>query len=189
MIKVLKEVGYTEALLGLGLSYNLTNVNNICDYQTSGRLHEVANKLADKGGGHNKFLESINVYMYVKAPRYIWQEFDTYRVGITKQSESTMHTLMKSTIDNNMFDDIELEENKEDFNIILQAVERIKNRDNLHDTKVALPEGFIQGRLVVANYKTIQNIYRQRKNHKMKWWRINLVDLLEQLEHSELIIK
>ncbi len=200
MIKVLNESGFEESLLGLGLNKNIISIEDY-DYikcipddkdryeKTFGRIYNTACKLAGKGGGHDKFLESINVSMYIEAPRYIWQEFDTYRVGITKQSSSTIHTLMKEPINDSMFDNIELEENIEDFNIILQALERIKDRGNLHDTKVALPEGFIQGRLVVANYKTIQNIYRQRKNHKMKWWRINLIDLLRQLEHPELIDK
>ncbi len=72
--KLLHEHGSQEALLGLSLSYD--SEPNI----------KVANQLAHKQGGHNKFLESIVVWLDITAPRYWWQEFDTYRIGITKQS-------------------------------------------------------------------------------------------------------
>lgn len=206
MIKVLNESGFKESLLGLGLNKNIISIEDYWhtkkkfrledidknfEYwdKTFGRMYRTACKLAGKGNGHDKFLESINVQMYIEAPRYIWQEFDTYRVGITKQSESTMNSLKKNGIDTNMFEGMELEENNEDMYMIIEALNRIHSRGNLHDIKVALPEGFIQGRVVSTNYKTIQNIYRQRKNHKMKWWRINLIDLLRQLEYPEFITK
>ncbi len=180
MITVLKENGYPQALYGLSLSYKTLDFD---------RVKDVAYKLAGKGGGHDKFLESIIVWLSITAPRYIWQEFDTYRVGITKQSESTIHTLNKTVINRDLFDEMELEENDKDFYVIIKALERIHSRGNLHDTKIALPEGFLQNRIVCTNYKTIQNIYRQRKNHKMKWWETNLDLLLNQLEHPELITK
>ncbi len=200
MIKVLKEFGLEESLFGLGLNkgiIDLEEYQTITTYEVKnyddkeyyeqiydknfGRMYETACNLANKNGGHNKFLESITVIMYVEAPRYIWQEFDTYRVGITKQSESTMNSLKKNGIDTDMFEGMELEANNEDMLMIVEALSRIHSRGNLHDIKVALPEGFIQGRVVSTNYKTIRNIYHQRINHRMKWWKTNLEELLEQL--------
>ena len=92
------------ALLGIGLSHGLVDMDvfeilaeaNKDHIMT--RLENVSKKLYNKDGGHNKFLESINVTISIKAPRYWWQEFDTYRVGMTKQSESTIHTIMKSKL-------------------------------------------------------------------------------------------
>ncbi|MCK9240314.1 hypothetical protein [Desulfocurvus sp.] len=55
----------------------------------------MAEKLAPLDKGHNKVLESMCVWLDVRMPRYWWQEFDTYRVGVTKQSESTMHILIR----------------------------------------------------------------------------------------------
>lgn len=194
MIKVLKEHGYEEARLGLGLSYDKTNdidvfvYSNFNTVDTQNKMDDVMQRLAGKGGGHDKFLETIVVWLYILAPRYIWQEFDTYRVGITKQSQSTIHTLNKTEISKGLFEEMELEENQKDFQIIIEAFKRIHGRKNLHDTKVALPEGFFQGRIVCTNYKTLQNIYRQRKNHKMKWWRENLESMLNQLNYPFLII-
>ena len=199
MIKVLNESGFEESLLGLGLNKNIISIEDY-DYikcipddkdryeKTFGRIYNTACKLAGKGSGHDKFLESINVQMYIEAPRYIWQEFDTYRVGITKQSQSTMNSIKKNGIDTNMFEDMELEANNEDMLMIVEALSRIHSRGNLHDIKVALPEGFIQSRVVSTNYKTIRNIYHQRINHRMKWWKENLNSLIEQLEHPEFIV-
>lgn len=205
MIKVLKEFGFAESLFGLGLNkgiisiedywhtkekFRLEDIDKNFEYwdKTFGRMYRTACKLAGKGNGHDKFLESINVQMYIEAPRYIWQEFDTYRVGITKQSQSTMNSIKKNGIDTNMFEDMELEANNEDMLMIVEALSRIHSRGNLHDIKVALPEGFIQGRVVSTNYKTIRNIYHQRINHRLKWWKENLDSLVEQLEHKEFIV-
>jgi len=205
MIKVLNESGFEESLLGLGLNKNIISIEDYWhtkkkfrledidknfEYwdKTFGRMYRTACKLAGKGNGHDKFLESINVQMYIEAPRYIWQEFDTYRIGITKQSESTMNSIKKSNLDMKSFEELELEENMFDFHMMLSYMRKILNRGNLHDIKVALPEGFIQGRVVSTNYKTIRNIYHQRINHRMKWWKENLNSLIEQLEHPEFIV-
>ena len=82
---LVEEAGYMSALGGLG--------HNKKQPQDRG-MHAVAVRLAPMDGGHNKFLESIYVWLNVKAPRYWWQEADTFRLS-TKQSESTMHTLNK----------------------------------------------------------------------------------------------
>jgi len=186
MIKVLKEHGYEEARLGLGLSYGLSNNKEDGAANNFKRLEQVARKISNKGNGENKFLESIVVWLHIEAPRYIWQEFDTYRVGVTKQSSSTMHTLKKTAISMGLFDEMELQDNSDDFEEI-KLFEKIHKRGNLHDIKIALPEGFLQGRIVCTNYKTIQNIYKQRYNHRLGWWKDNLEELLQQLQHPELI--
>lgn len=95
---VIEEAGFLPAIYGLGLSYGLTNnipyKEFIKDKELINRLSNVAVKLSTKDGGHNKFLESIKIYLIVNAPRFWWSEADTYRLS-TKQSASTMHTLVK----------------------------------------------------------------------------------------------
>ena len=86
-VQIMAECGVVEAMVGLSLSYGVGK-----SYE---EMLEVAKKLYNKDGGHNKFLESIVVWLNIDAPRYWWQQFDTYRVGTTKQSGSTMHTIMK----------------------------------------------------------------------------------------------
>lgn len=52
-------------------------------------------KLCRAGSDHRKFLRQILVSMDITAPRYWWPEFDTYKVGTTANSTSTMHTIHK----------------------------------------------------------------------------------------------
>lgn len=183
-ILIIKEEGFFAAMLGLSLSYGkIKSFNSDSDLLRT-EMWKVANRLAHKGGGHNKFLESMVLWMVVTAPRYVWQEFDTYRVGITKQSGSTMHTIKKDII---YVESMDLEANEGDYQIMLDAFERIRSRGNLHDIKVALPEGFLQQREICVNYMTLQNIYRQRHNHKLNWWKEFCLELLEKVEHPEFI--
>jgi hypothetical protein len=92
-VRLLSEHGYEESALGFSLSYN-TNIE---------RAKELFPKYAFKQGGENKFLESIIIWLDVTAPRFWWQEADTYRIS-TKQSESTMHTLCKTELTEDDFE-------------------------------------------------------------------------------------
>lgn len=185
-----------EALFGIGLSYGLTS-NMKCNAAfrkspTYKRLETVSRKLCRMQGGHNKFLETITLTIDIRAPRYWWQEFDTYRAGVTKQSESTIHTIMKRDLTD---DDFEggmwpevlgiLNRSRE----IYQSAEGDENKEALRaavfdDMKAGLPEGFLQRRIVCLNLKTLQNIYHQRKNHKLPQWRMFFYDIAEGLKIS-----
>lgn len=59
----------------------------------------VSKSLAKSGGGHDKFLEMIHIWLDMTTCRSIWQQFDTYRVGVTKSSESTHHMLIEDVLD------------------------------------------------------------------------------------------
>lgn len=175
--KVISEYGHREALLGLSLSYNITLE----------RAAEVAKKLAPKDGGHNKFLESITVYLDVTAPRYWWSQMDTYRVGITKQSESTMHTLMKREL---TFNDFEYEYNKniDSYPYLAYCISstNIAIRHKEFDkAKQCLPESFLQRRIICTNYKTLRTIVKQRYKHRLKEWKSFCEEVVDQLQEKE----
>ena len=96
-VKILKETGLEEALLGLSLSF-YDHDEPLEDWWNGNKLWRANRRavaLAHKGGGHNKFLASISIYLYIQAPRCWWSEWDTYKVGVTANSSSTMHTLDK----------------------------------------------------------------------------------------------
>ena len=101
-IKILYETDLNLALFGLGLSHGLTSGMEYGAFlenkDLQSRLYTVAVTLAPLGKGHNKFLESIQVYLDLQLPRYAWVDADTYRVGITKQSEATNHTITKRVL-------------------------------------------------------------------------------------------
>ena len=179
-INIIETSGENTALFGIGLSYGITST-----YKSRIALHlyndlynkllKTADTLAHKQGGHNKFLESINISLDITAPRYWWSEFDTYRVGVTKQSESTIHTLGKRDLtaddfEHNLpFDILTI------FNNIIdryRCTENKKEKETLFLTlKNLLPEGYLQRRIVVLNAKTLQNIIAQRINHRLPEWK------------------
>lgn len=171
-----------EALFGIGLSYGLTS-NMRCDAafrksSTYRQLETISRKLCRMQGGHNKFLEAITLALDITAPRYWWQEFDTYRAGVTKQSESTMHTIMARDLANADFEGGIVGHVLEEINATradyIKAEKEGDEAEKTHcfmDMKQLLPEGFLQRRIVMLNLKALQNMYMQRKNHRLPEWR------------------
>lgn len=183
MVKKVDEAGYKAALLGL--SHNKK--------KSPDTMSSVAEKLADKDGGHNKFLESIVLWLDVRAPRYFWQEADTFRLS-TKQSESTMHTLTQELlaidIDNPKQTQRFLEDNFEPESCTPQTLRWIYDAAKTNDliaVKKRLPEGFLQTRTWCMSYKTLRNIILQRRTHRLPHWKEFIRQTLEQASHPELL--
>lgn len=182
-VTVLEEHGYDSACRGMAYSYKDRALDPEDWWKgQQEKSYRRAELLAPKEGGHNKFLESIQVWIDIEASRAWWSEFDTYRVGTTKQSESTMHTLSKREPVQSDF-----EEGTNKF--IVQAFRSIwlEAKGDINTLKMNLPEGFLQRRIVCINYKTLKNILWQREGHRLKWWGVFREALLDQLQHPELI--
>ena len=179
---ILNEAGYDEAMLGLSLSYG----------QLPEDMPAVATKLLPLGGSHVKFLESIIVWLDIDAPLYWWKQADTYRApqgdpehlsvpsGVSKQSESTMHTILKRPLE------------LSDFTrpIPLQTLNRLNGliEDKLFDQLNAeLPNGFLQRRVVTTNYKVLRNMIEQRRNHRLAEWQTFISEVSSQVKHPELL--
>jgi len=169
-VVILEEHGYSSALLGLCLSYS----------QDPDRMPAVAQKLRFKGDGHNKFLESIAVWMDIDAPRYFWQQFDTYRIGVTKQSESTMHTMTTRALQQDDFEYPIPEAHLQHLNALIAD-------EQWQTVKRDLPESFLQRRIVCLNYMILQRMIRQRRSHRLAEWRTFIDEVLRQAEHLELL--
>lgn len=174
-LKVLREAGYEEALLGLSLSYN----------QPIENMPSVALKLFNKEDGHNQFLESIVVWLDITAPRYWWTQFNRYRIGVSPAangllSESTMHTILKKELTQDNFED-------KLFPLTLLDLNFLVATQNFTELKNALPEGFLQRRIVCTNYKTLRHIIKQRLNHKLPQWITFVSGLHALLERPEFI--
>jgi len=192
-VKVLNEAGYSHALLGMSLSFydHITQLDEWWAEDKKKRASHRAESLAFKGGGHNKYLESIQVWMYVQAPRAWWSEMDTYRVGISKNSSSTMHTLDKRQVVDSDFEEGTSLQSIDGFNSCLT---QYKDENSIYykditRLKMNLPESWLQERLINCNYMVLQNIIRQRRGHRLKQWDVFIDSLLEQIEHPELLIK
>lgn len=172
-VKIINECGYAEAIRGLSLSYNVDNFK---------KMENVAIKLSQKEGGHNKFLESMVVWIDINAPRYWWSQFDTYRVGMTKQSSSTMHTILKREL---TIEDFDAPINSTIINIVNTNI-RMKD---FEAAKNHLPESFLQERIICTNYKVLRNIILQRKDHKLKQWANFINCIYEQASYTKFLPK
>lgn len=157
-------------------------------------------KLYKAGTEHRKYLRQIFVSMDITAPLYWWKQFDTYKIGVTTDSCSTMHTLMDKelTSDDFSFDNLlkgpnedYIEELLECLNDVREAyinydsiVEEYGNNYNLSKSDIQqalyeiLPSAYNQRRTVTMNYENVVNIIEQRKNHKLKEWDTLIDELL-----------
>ena len=59
---------------------------------------DLAQRLIKSGSEHRKFMRQIFVSVDITGPLYWWKEFDTYKVGTTANSTSTMHKLASTPI-------------------------------------------------------------------------------------------
>ena len=144
---------------------------------------ELACKLISAGTEHRKFLRMIHVSVDVTAPLFWWKEYDTYKVGTTANSCSTMHTLVDRpfTLSDFSYEDWlpeEVEEEVARLNARLDAYLSTPYSAPREKQRVwrvlisALPAGFMQKRTVDLNYETLLTIHRQRKNHKLTEWHV-----------------
>lgn len=184
-LRVLDESGYNEALMGMSLSF-YKGPEHPLDWWTFDRQEKARKRariLAFKQGGHNKFLESINVQLLIRASRGFWQEFDTYRIGTTRNSSSTMHTLTKRPAISSdfIYSDEKLARN------LNWNIEHYKN--DINQLKARLPEGYMQWRQVATNYKALQNILWQRESHRLEQWKEFRKEILSQVEHPYFLVE
>lgn len=162
-----------------------------------GKLKDEDGNLVKEDGNnaHRKFLRQIAVSVDISAPLYYWSEMDTYKVGTTANSESTMHKLNKDAVSLGI-EDFVIDEGMEDY---------IKNRikdlggvatnpyytdevNRLRHLKQMLPTSYIQKRHWTANYEAVRTIYHQRKNHRLKEWNTDFVNWVKTLPYAEDLI-
>ena len=82
---------------------------NAPHYEIGENDMNLAQRLIAGGSEHRKFLRQIMVSVDITAPLYWWKEFDTYKVGTTANSTSTMHKLASTPITLDCFEIGDLE--------------------------------------------------------------------------------
>lgn len=143
----------------------------------------LARKLIDAGPSHRKFMRQIFVSMDITAPLYWWKEFDTYKVGTTANSCSTMHTITNKefTIDDFSHDEM-LSTTKYSLREIVLHLNGLRKvylheddprikKEYWYSIIQLLPSSYNQLRTVTMSYENLRNMYEQRKNHKLDEWR------------------
>lgn len=125
-------------------------------------------KLFAAGHPHRKYLRQIFVAMDITAPLYWWKEFDTYKVGTTANSCSTMHKIAAK------------EFTIEDF-----SVEHLL-KEYWWQMIQLLPSSYNQRRTVTMTYENVMNMLDYREGHKLDEWR-EFCEILRALPHVEVI--
>lgn len=132
---------------------------------------------------HRKFMRMMPLYMRITAPLYWWKEFDTYKVGTTSNSCSTMHKITFKKFDISDFSVEHLNDGSMAVMKTVIAELEIKRQMYLQETdpKIKkdiwwqiiqlLPSSYNQTRNISLNYEVATDIYKQRKNHKLDEWR------------------
>ena len=167
----------------------------------------LAKRLISSGSDHRKFMRQIFVSMDINAPLYWWKEFDTYKVGTTANSCSTMHTIHKKEFELDDFShDHLLPDALGHLMVTIDLLNWYRNRyyectmskygsaEACESAKKSywysmiqtLPSSYNQKRTVTLTYENFVNMYRARRNHKLAEWH-TFCDTIRDLPYSELI--
>lgn len=163
---------------------------------------ELMQKLIKAGTPHRKFMRQIFVSVDITAPLYWWKEFDTYKVGTTANSTSTMHKLASTPITKECFEmgdfsDVRFEEDdcygilNEQWDRIIYICELLRQKYNETKDKRfwkelirLLPESWLQTRTITMNYENILNMIEYRKNHKLSEWSESFMSWTKSLPYA-----
>lgn len=171
---------------------------------------DLMRRLYKAGSEHRKYLRQICVSMDITAPLYWWKEFDTYKVGTTANSCSTMHKIHEKvfTIGDFSFDkllnngcdlfNIQWENGLFDRNVqpmeflhcwIINALNlcrakylETRDKDDWGQMIQLLPSSYNEKRTVTMNYENAVNMIHQRTGHKLDEWS-EFVEILKSLPY------
>jgi hypothetical protein len=166
---------------------------------------DLMTRLIRAGAPHRKFLRQVFVSVDITAPLYWWKEFDTYKVGTTANSCSTMHTLHKKKFEledfscDYLFNRVVTKDEVLELDTIMVLKEIIMSLNGLRlmylNTKDTLywkamiqllPSSYNQKRTVTMTYENLLNILEYRRGHKLNEWR-KFCEWIDTLPHSFLL--
>lgn len=156
------------------------------------------------GNSHAKYRRMMTVLATINAPLYWWKEFDTYKVGTVANSCSTMHKIhakefiMEDFSIEHLFDISSTEFTEYVPTGFMSVLIKMLNfyREKFLETKdkqywwqmiQLLPSSYNQKRTVMLNYQVLNDIYRDRRNHKLDEWH-TFCEWIETLPYAEITI-
>lgn len=151
----------------------------------------LAKKLCKAGSDHRKFVRQIFVSMDICAPMYWWKEFDTYKVGTTANSTSTMHKIHSAPFSIMDFSHDKLDKlSVEALQSFIDYLEELRVKFNETKDKnywyaiiQLLPSSYNQTRTVTMSYENLVNMYFARRTHKLDEWRVFCEDTIAKLPY------
>ena len=157
---------------------------------------DLMKRLYKAGTEHRKYLRQIFVSEDITAPLYWWKEFDTYKIGTTADSCSTMHKIHAKEFEPDDFsiehlygDVLVLFEDNiiETLNVYRKAYINTKDKRYWWQLIQLLPSSYNQKRTVTFTYENVVTMIRQRTGHKLDEWN-DFVTLLHGLPYVAEII-
>ena len=165
---------------------------------------ELCKRLIKAGSADRKFMRMIHVQADITAPLYWWKQADQYRIGVTTNSTSTMHTIHKRefTMDDfsheHLFNDGYitngeycylssmdcLKEQVHTLNMFREKYLETKDKKYWLQMIQLLPSSYNQMRTIDLDYETLFSIYHQRKNHKLNEW-VTFCEWIETLTYMK----
>lgn len=172
---------------------------NTGEYYCIGEKDLALMKKLYKGGPvHRKYARQIFVSMDITCHHIFWAEFDTYKVGTTRNSCSKMHKIHVKTFTKDDFSHEGIDAVgggvKEIFETVIWKLNILRTKFNeTQDRKYwramleLLPMGYNIKATVTMTYENVFNILDWRSDHKIFEW-IELCNILRDLPYVEDII-
>ena len=140
----------------------------------------LAKRLCTAGSDHRKFIRQIFVSVDLTAPIYWWKEFDTYKVGTTANSTSTMHKIHAKPFEAADFScERMLPAARESLDQTIETLEKLrlayietKDKDLWYSIIQLLPSSYNQMRTCTMTYENLVNMYFARRSHKLDEWHV-----------------
>lgn len=174
--------GFEHAIRGLRNpmnSWERSDSEYAPDINVGDNDKDLMTRLIRGGAPHRKFLRQIFVSVDITAPLYWWKEFDTYKVGTTANSCSTMHKIHAKEFEladfstehlsglsiaalNHLIDVMNLER---------EHYVACKDKDCWWQMIQLLPTSYNQKRTVTMTYENLLNMLEYRRGHKLDEWR------------------
>ena len=168
-------------------SYWGNNEYNLESYVLGENDISLMQKLIKAGTEHRKFLRQIIVSVDITAPLYWWKEFETYKVGVTANSTSTMHKIASKPITMDCFENGEMIYSFTIAELEMNRLKYLETKDKNEWKRliVNLPESWLQTRTVTMNYENVRTMIHQRTNHKLTEWARDFIEWAKTLPYSE----
>ena len=149
--------------------------------RTSATMREVEEKDINRGKklvaatlhgntAHHQFLTGIRVNFDLTFTNKAWVEAERYRFLEFVSSQSTMHRITKFNLEDSYIEYVDPRVIK----IMEELVEEYNNKPTSESYLKILytnPAGFRLTARMTTNYRSLRNIYIQRRNHRLPEWR------------------
>ena len=158
-------------------------------------------RLIKAGPEHRKFMRQIMVSVDITAPLFWFKEFDTYKVGTTANSTSTMHKLASTPITLNCFETDDYCPSEINCNFINNELipfledlrlKYLETKDMVYWKELIrwLPESWLQTRTVTMNYENLFAMCSkgQRRFHKLTEWSKSFIEWARVLPYAQELI-